>query len=156
MALSVTWRLTTPARPPAMKPPGLPGLVGEPEPVFTWEELLLWPPPKCWREKFRTAPTPLAAIMASAIMEPPVWPTLTPRLAMKLSIFCDTLRKATAHRNQISTFPVTSDLLEAATCASTSASVTAKAGTHKKAASRDTSSNVKNILFFVLSPPLQG
>lgn len=74
---------------------------------------------------------------------------------MKLSIFCDTFRKATAHKNQISTFPATSDLLEAATCASTSASVTAKAGTHKKAASRDTSNNVKNILFFVSSPPLQ-
>ena len=74
---------------------------------------------------------------------------------MKLSIICDTFMKATAHKNQISTFPATYDLLEAATCASTSASVTAKAGTHKKAASRDTSNNVKNILFFVSSPPLQ-
>ena len=33
---------------------------------------------------------PLAAIMASASILPPVWPTLTPRLAMNESIFCDT------------------------------------------------------------------
>ena len=109
MALFVTCRLTTPASPPAMNPPGLP------EPAFTWEEVLLWPPPKCWREKFRTAPTPLAAIMASAIMEPPVCPTLTPRLDMKESIFWDTFKKAMAHRNHTRTLPDTASLPAAST-----------------------------------------
>lgn len=74
---------------------------------------------------------------------------------MKLSIFCDTFKNATAQRNQISTFPATSVLLEAATWASTSLSVIAKAGTQRAAASSDTSSSVEKIrmIFFVLTPP---
>jgi hypothetical protein len=32
-------------------------------------------------------------------MEPPVCPTFRPRLDRKLSIFCDTFKKAMAHRN---------------------------------------------------------
>jgi len=123
MALFVTWRLTTPARPPAMNPPGLPG---EPEPVFTWEKLL-WPPPKCWREKFRTAPTPLTVIMASAIMEPSVCPTLTPMLDMKESIFWDTFKNAMAHRNHTRTLPDTASRPAASTWAWASLSEKAKA-----------------------------
>ena len=130
MALFVTCRLTTPARPPAINPPGLPGLPGlpgEPGPLFTWEELLLWPPPKCWREKLRTAPTPLAATRASAIMEPPVCPTFTPRLDMKESIFWDTFKKAMAHRNQTRTLPDTASRPAASTWACASLSEKAKA-----------------------------
>ena len=48
---------------------------------------------------------PLAAIRSSAIMEPPVRPTFTPRLDMKLSIFWLTFRNAMAHRNQTKRFP---------------------------------------------------
>ena len=71
---------------------------------------------------------PLAAIIASASILPPVWPTLTPRLAIKESIFCDTLRNPIAHINQISTFPETASLPTASTCAWTSSSEIAKAG----------------------------
>ena len=83
---------------------------------------------------------PLAATIASASMEPPVCPTLTPMLLIKLSIFWDTLRKATAHRNQINTFPVTSSRLVALTAASTSLSSIAKAGTAKARAKSAASS----------------
>ena len=41
---------------------------------------------KVSRDAVKTA-TSQTAIMASASIEPPVWPTLTPRLAIKLSIF---------------------------------------------------------------------
>ena len=61
---------------------------------------------------------------------------------MKLSIFWDTFRNATAQRNQISTLPVTVSLPTALTCASTSASVTAKAGTVRAAVSRRTSTSI--------------
>ena len=60
---------------------------------------------------------PLAVIIASASILPPVWPTLTPRLAIKESIFCDTFRNPIAHINQISTFPETASLPTASTCA---------------------------------------
>ena len=123
-------RLTTPARPPfkGQEAPVAPGALEDPgEPDV--------PPP--FRAKpptaFPAAPaimvTLFMAIMASAIMEPPVWPTVTPMLARKLSIFCDTFRKPTAQRNQISTFPVTDSRLDALIWASTSLSVMAKAGT---------------------------
>ena len=59
------------------------------------------PPPT----KFLAVVNPLAAIKSSAIMEPPVRPTFTPRVDMKLSIFWLTLRKAMAHRNQTNRFP---------------------------------------------------
>ena len=52
------------------------------------------------------------AIRTSAISEPPVCPTLTPRLARKLSIFCDTFRNATAQSSQIKTLPATASLPE--------------------------------------------
>jgi len=47
-----------------------------------WE--LLWLPPPCPRKELAR---PLPAIKSSAIIFPPVFPTLTPRLAIKLSIF---------------------------------------------------------------------
>ena len=87
--------------------------------------------------------------MASAIREPPVRPTLTPMEAMKLSIFGYTFRKATAHMNQMSTLPVTASLLVAATWASTSASVRAKAGVHKTTASTSASGRRDKIRFFM-------
>ena len=75
-------------------------------------------------------------------IEPPVWPTLTPMLPIKLSIFCDTFRKATAQRNQISTFPVTASLPEASTWACTSSSVTANTGRQATVRSAATSSRI--------------
>ena len=56
----------------------LAALPGEEE----WE--LLWLPPPCQRKELAR---PLPAIKSSAIIFPPVFPTLTPRLAIKLSIF---------------------------------------------------------------------
>lgn len=67
------------------------------------------------------------AIIASESMEPPVCPTFRPRLDRKLSIFCDTFKKAMAHRNQISTLPETASFPEALTAASTSLSEMANA-----------------------------
>ena len=78
------------------------------------------------------------ATIVSPSMEPPVCPTLTPMLAMKLSIFCETLRKPTAQRNQTRTFPVTASRLELLTAASTSLSSRANAGTAKVSASKRT------------------
>ena len=95
------------------------------------------------------------AIMASAIMEPPVWPVLTPMLARKLSIFCDTFKKLTAQRNQISTFPVTDSRLDALIWASTSLSVIARAGavrtTDKARTAEKKTMNLR--AFFVVAPP---
>ncbi len=87
--------------------------------------------------------------MASAIREPPVRPTLMPRVPRMLSIFCDTFKKATAQKNQISTFPVTASLLDAATWASTSLSVRAKAGAQSNAASTSASGRRDKIRFFM-------
>ena len=56
-----------------------------------------------------------AASIASASIEPPVWPTLMPRPCMKLSIFCEIFKNATAHRNQMNRFPATPSLPEAET-----------------------------------------
>ena len=69
--------------------------------------------------------------------------------AMKLSIFWDTFKKATAHRNQISTLPVTASLLDADTWASTSASVRAKAGAQSNAASTSASGRRDKIRLFM-------
>ncbi len=73
---------------------------------------------------------------------------------MKLSIFCETFKKATAQRNQIRTFPVTASLLDAATAASTSLSSRARAGTHR-AESINTASNVSFIILLnlLIKPP---
>ena len=156
-ALFVTFRPITPARPPlakpAPKPPPLP-----PPPAFTWVELLLCPPPKWWLEKLLNPLKPRAAIMASANILPPVWPTLTPRLAMKESIFCDTLRKPIAHMNQIRTLPDTASLPTASTCACTSSSVTAaKAGwQHRQARSPTMSARNRILLSFFITPLLKA
>ena len=76
---------------------------------------------------------------------------------MKLSIFWETFRKPMAQRNQISTFPVTASLLDAATWASTSASVMAKAGTASVAMSASTTASIMEnlICFFVVIPPIR-
>ena len=150
MALFVTWRLTTPARPPAMNPPGLP------EPASVWEEELLWLLPKCWREKPRTAPTPLAVTRASAIREPPVCPTFTPRLDMKESIFWDTFKKAMAHRNHTRTLPDTASRPAASTWACASLSEKAKAvwpDRQKRSAIRKRTVNSFLYFFMVIAIP---
>ena len=67
--------------------------------------------------------SPLAATISSAIMLPPVCPTLMPRLDKKLSIFWLIFRNAMAHRNQMNTFPAAVSF----PAACTSLSVTAKA-----------------------------
>lgn len=83
-----TFRLTTPARPPfiGQEEPACPGAPGAPGPPAVRPPFPAKPP-----TAFPVAPatmvTPRMAIMASASIEPPVWPTLTPRLAIKLSIF---------------------------------------------------------------------
>lgn len=89
--------------------------------------------------------------MASAIREPPVRPTLTPRVPRILSIFWDTFKKATAQKNQISTLPVTASALVASTWASTSASVRAKAGAQSNAASTRASGRRDKMRFFMVS-----
>jgi len=67
------------------------------------------------------------AIRSSAIMFPPVLPTLMPSDARKESIFWDTFKKAMAHRNQTSTLPETASFPEALTADSTSLSEMANA-----------------------------
>lgn len=84
-----------------------------------WKELPRKPPPL---ETFLTEESPFAATISSVSMELPVWPTLIPRLDIKLSIFWLILRKATAQRNQMSIFPAAVSL----PTDSTSASVRAK------------------------------
>ena len=118
-------RLTAPARPPLINPPiaaALPDL--EPLPELIGPEPLR-PPPKCRLEALRTVDSPFVAIRASAIILPPVCPTLTPRLAINESIFWDILRKLTAHKNQINTFPATASFPAESTWVCTSPSVTA-------------------------------
>ena len=148
----VTLRLTTPARPPFKNQ-----LPVDPEPPAALPAAPERPPPKERPANPATAATPLVASIASASMEPPVWPTFTPKVAIKLSTFCDTFKNATAQRNQISTFPVTVSLLVALTCASTSASVMAKAGTVRNAVSISiTEINDKTRIFrFVVIPPIK-
>ena len=77
----VTFRLTTPDNPPFKKPvdPVAPAAF-EVEPLV---ERRPTAPPKAPA----TVEIPRVAIMTSASMEPPVCPTLTPKLAIKLSIF---------------------------------------------------------------------
>ena len=65
--------------------------------------------------------SPLAATISSAIMLPPAWPTLMPRLDRKLSIFWLIFRKAMAHRNQMNTFPAAVSLPTASTSLSDTA-----------------------------------
>ena len=116
----VALRLAMPIRPPLKKPPA--DAAAAPLPLCPAPE-----PKECPMAP-AIVPTPLAAINASASMEPPVCPTLTPKLAKKLSIFCEALRKPMAHKNQISTFPVTVSRPTESTCACTSASLIANAG----------------------------
>ena len=104
MALFVTLRLTTPERPP-FKNVFPPLLLPEDPP----------PPPPLPPEKDFAAPTPRIAIIASASIEPPVCPTLIPKLLIKLSIFCDTFKKAMAHKNHTNMLPVTASLPMAST-----------------------------------------
>ena len=101
-------RLTTPARPPCRKvllSPPLP-------PVLPARPAL---PPRPRPATPRAAAMLRAASIASASIEPPVWPTLMPRPCMKLSIDCEIFRKATAHRNQTNRFPATPSFPEAET-----------------------------------------
>ena len=107
-ALLVMCRPAIPTSPPLKNPaipevPDLPAIL--PAAVPARPAPAPCPPPT-------TIVTARMAIMASASIEPPVRPTLTPSVAIKLSIFCDTFRNATAHRNQSSTFPVTASLLD--------------------------------------------
>ena len=113
------------------------------------EEPLRLPPNEC-PAIFAAADTALVAIITSDSIEPPVCPTFTPRLAMKLSIFCDTFRKATAQRNQIRTLPATVSLPEASTCACISLSVTASAGTEKNRQITSAIATAYSMDFFLL------
>src|SRR5699024_2369307 len=155
MALFVTFRLITPARPPLAKPAPNPAPPRPPPPLaLTWVELLLRPPPTWWLEKFLKPPMPLAAIMASASILPPVWPTLTPRLAMNESIFCDTFKKPIAHMNQIRTLPETASLPTASTWACTSSSEMAKAGWQNRQDRAATISARNKIILNLFKAPL--
>lgn len=95
-ALRSTCLPTAPARPPDKKLPSTA--------AFPGEEFLRYPLPP----EPRIAPVRLLpAIKSSAIMFPPVLPTLMPRDAIKESIFWLTFKNAMAHKNQTNTFPVT-------------------------------------------------
>lgn len=121
-------------------------------------ELFMWlePPPMRKEPPRKLEPPvmlfaivkPLAAIKSSAIMEPPVCPTLTPRLFIKLSIFWLIFRKAIAHRNQMKIFPAAASL----PTASTSASVTANTVTDWEKNSINAGMVYINF-FFKLEPP---
>ena len=128
----VIFRLTTPARPPCRKPEDPDAAVPVRLEALSAKLPTTFPAMPAARE------TPLNATIASPSIEPPVCPTLTPMLAMKLSIFCETLRKPTAQRNQTRTFPVTASRLELLTAASTSLSSRANAGTARASASKRT------------------
>ena len=114
---------TDPASPPERKLPPTAASPGEPD--FRYPPPPLLPPPFRCIELVKLRP----AIRSSAIMFPPVFPTLIPRLDMKESIFWLTFRNAMAHRNQIKTFPVTASFPWSATACSTSASVSSEAKT---------------------------
>lgn len=151
-ALLVIFLPAIPIRPPLKKPPDAPAELA----ALDVPAELAAPRPNVCPANPATVETPRAAIMTSASIELPVRPTLTPRLAMKLSIFCDTFRKATAHRNQISTFPVTASLLDAATAASTSLSSRARAGTQNDSPRRASRSRSPMIVcFFIKYPPIK-
>ena len=113
IASLVTLRLTMPARPPWKNPvepdaPDVPELGAEVrEPL--WDPVAIL--------------TARIAIIASDSIEPPVWPTLIPRLDKKLSIFYDTF----------------------SIWASTSVSVMAKAGLLSETESSSTRSRGKMI-----------
>ena len=95
-----------------------------------------------------TEVSPLAAIISSAIMAPPVCPTLIPRLDMKLSIFWLIFKNAIAHKNQMNTFPAAVSF----PTASTSASVTANTVTDWER-NRVIAGTISKIFFFTLFPP---
>lgn len=115
MALWVNWRPTAPARPPERKEDWLT--------LFELPPILIEPPRKLEPPAtFFAVVSPLAATISSAIMLPPVCPTLMPRLDKKLSIFWLIFKKAMAHKNQMNTFPAAVSF----PTASTSLSVTAK------------------------------
>ena len=114
MALWVNWRPTAPASPPDRKEDWLTLL--ELPSILTEPPRKLEPP-----AMFFAVVSPLAATISSAIMLPPVCPTLIPRLDKKLSIFWLIFRKAMAHKNQMKTLPAAVSF----PTASTSLSVTA-------------------------------
>ena len=150
-ALLVMCRPAIPTKPP-LKNPLIPEEPDLPAALLPAAEPARPAPPLC------PPPTTIVmarmAIMASASIEPPVRPTLTPSVAMKLSIFCDTFKKATAHKNQISTLPVTASFPDAATWASTSLSVRAKTGTHSaemSSAARKRMVNIRLVFFIRFS-----
>ncbi len=115
MALWVNCLPTAPASPPERKD--------------DWLTLLEFPPTRKEPPRklelpatFFAVVSPLAATISSAIMFPPVCPTLMPRLDKKLSIFWLIFRNAMAHKNQMNTFPAAVSF----PTASTSLSVTAR------------------------------
>ena len=93
-ALLVMCRPAMPMSPPLKKPPvepeGAPWVVLPPDRTA---------PPMACPPALAIIVTPRAAIMASAIREPPVRPTLMPKVPRMLSIFCDTFKKDTAQKN---------------------------------------------------------
>ena len=96
-----------------------------------------------------TVVSPLAAIISSAIMEPPVCPTLMPRLDRKLSIFWLIFKNAMAQRNQMNTFPAAVSF----PTASTSDSVTANTVTDWEKNSAAIGISSKNFFFIGQFPP---
>ena len=132
IALFAARLLAIPTRPPlkySPMPPVLPVRVPPPPPAI----LPVAPV---------NALTPRVAMSASAMSEPPVCPTLRPMLCIKLSIFCETFKNATAHKNHTSTLPTTAPLPDASACASTSLSVMAKAGVTKNAPKRNATQRI--------------
>ena len=113
-ALWVNCLPTAPAKPPERK--------------ADWLELFEVPPMRKEPPRkleppamFLAVVNPLAATISSAIMLPPVCPTLMPRLDRKLSIFWLIFRKAMAYRNQRNTFPAAVSLPTASTSLSDTA-----------------------------------
>ena len=102
----------------------------------------LLPPP------LNVLPMLLAVIRTSANIDPPVCPTFIPREDIKLSIFCDTFRNATAQRNQTKIFPVTPSLPIRVTSFCTSFSVRAKTDTEN--IPTRTAADIINLKYFFI------
>lgn len=139
-------RLAIPTSPPLKYPPSPAAVPPAPRAA----------PPTAWPDNPANADSPRVAIRASASSDFPALLELTPRLARKASILCETFKKATAQRNHIRTFPTTASLPDAETSASTSASVIARTGKAKSVPSKSDTANaaISLLCFFVLIPPI--